>query len=442
MRKDPTEFRKRFAAWKNGEKVYKDGLPAYRGGKQVLNNYTNAEFNDDGTFTDDTTRVFDDFYVTPSGVKTKYGSYTDKNWDRYKQQEQFFKTHDQQTGKLRYEPGLEIVSPEFDLLTGIRGILNNVPTKNVIDKYKNFTDAQWDNMYNRAIKSGNIEDIQKLRDLHFKIKAPKNIAVDENGNPIRTYHTVGDQYNPNFNEFDPNIEGTHSAIYTSNDPMMSGTYSSYIVSNQELQNLAELMRLNEINNIAKGYTKGGLADLRKAILSDPERGREYIIRNTWLNQQIQPLRQKQLYTNIENPVIINQDGRAWNNISLSELKDNYPDVFKEIKPGGELLSNSYTTRSLEAAQKAAGYDGAIIKNVLDYGGSRKSTILDWAKPNDVYMTNSPYKVKLADAITYDDNGKIIPLSKRDNFNIADIRYGIIPLISGGTGYGLYNTYAE
>jgi hypothetical protein len=33
MRKDPTEFRQRFAAWKNGEKVYKDGLPAYRGGK-------------------------------------------------------------------------------------------------------------------------------------------------------------------------------------------------------------------------------------------------------------------------------------------------------------------------------------------------------------------------------------------------------------------------
>ena len=129
MRKDPTEFRKRFAAWKDGKQVYKDGLPAYRGGKQVLNNYTNAEFNDDGTFTDDTTKVFDDFYVTPSGVKTKYGSYTDKNWDRYKQQEQFFKTHDQQTGKLKYEPGLEIVSPEFDILTLGAGARTNAATQ-------------------------------------------------------------------------------------------------------------------------------------------------------------------------------------------------------------------------------------------------------------------------------------------------------------------------
>ena len=124
MKKDPTEFRKRFAAWKNGEQVYKDG-------KVVLNNYTNAEFNNDGTFTDDTTRVFDDFYVTPSGVKTKYGSYTDKNWDRYKQQERFFKTHNQQTGKLKYEPGLEIVSPEYDLLTGIRSLM---PTINGLDR--------------------------------------------------------------------------------------------------------------------------------------------------------------------------------------------------------------------------------------------------------------------------------------------------------------------
>ena len=32
MRKDPTEFRKRFAAWKAGEKVYAGGLPSYEDG--------------------------------------------------------------------------------------------------------------------------------------------------------------------------------------------------------------------------------------------------------------------------------------------------------------------------------------------------------------------------------------------------------------------------
>ena len=33
MYKDPTEFRKRFAAWKDGKKPYENGLPFYRGGK-------------------------------------------------------------------------------------------------------------------------------------------------------------------------------------------------------------------------------------------------------------------------------------------------------------------------------------------------------------------------------------------------------------------------
>ena len=35
MRKDPTEFRERFARWKNGEQVYKAGLPHYEDGKDV-----------------------------------------------------------------------------------------------------------------------------------------------------------------------------------------------------------------------------------------------------------------------------------------------------------------------------------------------------------------------------------------------------------------------
>ena len=35
MRRDPTEFRERFAAWKAGEKVYENGLPAYGGGKST-----------------------------------------------------------------------------------------------------------------------------------------------------------------------------------------------------------------------------------------------------------------------------------------------------------------------------------------------------------------------------------------------------------------------
>jgi hypothetical protein len=42
-------------------------------------------------------------------------------------------------------------------------------------------------------------------------------------------------------------------------------------------------------------------------------------------------------------------------------------------------------------------------------------------------------MKLAD-ITYDDMGNLIPLSQRFNWNLKDIRYGIIPTLIGGSAY--------
>jgi len=50
------------------------------------------------------------------------------------------------------------------------------------------------------------------------------------------------------------------------------------------------------------------------------------------------------------------------------------------------------------------------------------------------MSVAPYpnKIKLADAVTYDDNGVRIPLGERDNFGINDIRYGLLPF-AGITG---------
>ena len=53
---------------------------------------------------------------------------------------------------------------------------------------------------------------------------------------------------------------------------------------------------------------------------------------------------------------------------------------------------------------------------------------------DSYMSQSENvlwndkHIKLADPITYDDSGNIIPLSKRDDFTNSNIRYAIAPLI--------------
>lgn len=80
----------------------------------------------------------------------------------------------------------------------------------------------------------------------------------------------------------------------------------------------------------------------------------------------------------------------------------------------------------------AGYD-AVVNNRFDTGFLNKLL----RNSRDETITFNGKNLKLADAVTYDDKGVRIPLGKRDNFNINDIRYGLLPFGIGLTGYGLY-----
>ena len=46
---------------------------------------------------------------------------------------------------------------------------------------------QWNQRYNNAVESGNMEEVQRLRDLHFKVKAFNNKLIN-NEDPITLYH--------------------------------------------------------------------------------------------------------------------------------------------------------------------------------------------------------------------------------------------------------------
>lgn len=59
------------------------------------------------------------------------------------------------------------------------------------------------------------------------------------------------------------------------------------------------------------------------------------------------------------------------------------------------------------------FDGVIVRNVDE--GEKDGV-------GDDYITQDPYAIKLADPVTYDDNGEVIPLSRRFNADNADIRF--------------------
>lgn len=214
--------------------------------------------------------------------------------------------------------------------------------------------------------------------------------------PIETYHTVAERYDPNFTKFDPAIEGSHSSIYTTEDPVMSGSYSNSFVSEKELSELSET--------------------LKKSIMSGSNSTFKW-----------EPERMKSLYLNLNNPVVVDAMGSDWSSIPFSSLPPNVQENLNTIR-------KKFSTREIETIQKHFGYDGAIIKNVSDWGSGKVPKLT----AANVYEINDPTNLKLSQAITYDDAGKIIPLSKRDDWKNPDIRYGLAPIGLAGLAGLEYN----
>lgn len=235
-----------------------------------------------------------------------------------------------------------------------------------LEDVKSWTDKDWDANYNQAIKEGNNDRVQRIRDLHFKVKAPNTKIVNDDGSLKTVYHGGDAGINIFKNRRDINPKITHSSRFNNKNTM-----GIYFTDNKK---------------VADEYT-----------LSYKNTKRPYNIYNAYLNlSNVQPIKQTQFY------------GLQWlKNINKLFNKDyiNYQDI---------------KVRDVEKLN-AKNIDGLKTKT--------------WDNSNE-YVFFDSNKVKSAEPITYDDSGNIIPISKRDNFNSPDIRYGLIPL----AGFGAYKQY--
>ena len=264
-----------------------------------------------------------------------------------------------------------------DILTGValnkgyNTLKNNINSRinkrlfnEAMNNMANISDNRLDRIYNRLYNTGNYEDLQQLRDKHFEVKASNPLMNRDR--PTQLYHTVGDEYDSSFNVFNPNIEGSNSAIYTTDNLAMSKSYSSKPTYD----------------------------------------------------------RVKKLYSNASKSYDIEGYYQPWNEIPYN--------------------GNIWSTRTLEKAVRnhpQYGIDRLVIHNIKDWGGKAmpKGTFLmdgNIKSSGTVIENFNPNDLKYSSAVTYDDLGNIIPLSKRDNFSIKDLRYSLIPL---GTGVTLLNS---
>lgn len=250
------------------------------------------------------------------------------------------------------------------LKNNINSRINKRLFNEAMNNMANISDNRLDRIYNRLYNTGDYEDLQQLRDKHFEVKASNPLMNRDR--PTQLYHTVGDEYDSSFNVFNPNIEGSNSAIYTTDNLAMSKSYSSKPTYN----------------------------------------------------------RVKKLYSNASKSYDIEGYYQPWNEIPYN--------------------GNIWSTRTLEKAVRnhpQYGIDRLVIHNIKDWGGKAmpKGTFLmdgNIKSSGTVIENFNPNDLKYSSAVTYDDLGNIIPLSKRDNFSIKDLRYSLIPL---GTGVTLLNS---
>lgn len=139
---------------------------------------------------------------------------------------------------------------------------------------------------------------------------------------------------------------------------------------------------------------------------------------------------RRFYTNVRNPLRVTDQGARWNPSKLANELGIQPKYVKDpLEPYWREFQNiegrgMYKEANRKFMEDELKGDAYIYDNTIEGGG-------------DSYAIPTSRQVKLADAVTYDDKGIRIPLGERDNFNINDIRYGLLPFGIGLTGYGLY-----
>ena len=113
-----------------------------------------------------------------------------------------------------------------------------------------------------------------------------------------------------------------------------------------------------------------------------------------------------------------------------ESKDSIFDVIKkyiyrwQIRNFKSML-NVERTRDFEWFLQQLDSDVNIIfKDITDYGPNSADFYIARDVAHDVYVTTNPKNIKSADAVTYDDEGKVIPLSERFNPESSDIRFRV------------------
>lgn len=335
----------------------------------------------------------------------------------------------------------------------IKNIDNQNPTKNVDIRYSSKLRGDIDKKYDAALRGNDMKTAERL------VKE----AAEEAGYKLAAYHGTGE----NFTVFNPGFEGIHLGNREQAEDVAKTRFDQRSKNSnykwKDIRNrVKEMNREQRESLVSAAYRLGDYYDAPADdfafdgnIMNDKEvtdyvdREVEGYSKATGENNPRFTMRTfdretgenvMELYAKINNPLVINGDIVDWEMEHIARLlkaidrgddkflplfRRDYIDIsnakLKLTSEDKKLLNQAVRTATSDTAVESwnalkevlanHGYDGIQYKN--EYEGDRQS----WS-----YIALNPSDVKSAEAVTYDDNGNVIPLSERFNPENEDIRY--------------------
>ena len=238
--------------------------------------------------------------------------------------------------------------------------------KSIAERAAKLSDKVFDRQYQRVISSGNPKRVQAVRDLHFRAKSKP--VTDREGNLSHNYHAT----KAKFNSFDLSKAGSGSGNKQNTEGVVYFTpYKEASIDVFHPKTIGEKNSFNVID----------------AYLHNP------------------------------NPI----------EISLEDFTRTYNDfkAFKQLRDKGTgIIARAPKTPEQYFEEALKKYNDAVKSGKIFPWTRKPISPEEYMEEQlvDNITINKPEYIKSAQAITYDNNGNIIPISQRDNFLINDIRY--------------------
>lgn len=259
--------------------------------------------------------------------------------------------------------------------------------------------------YMSAVESGDMETAQRLVDEAAERAMPNSAIRDQNGKLMPLYHGT----DANFYIFDTGVSGgSHGTaegfgIYLSDSTEVTGSYGDrqikmYANIKKPASSEKKTISLNKLIALIKDTCE---REAQKMVDDGEYDSIKDAIRDTWISNYV--------YTY---DISIDQ---AYRETAAEFMRANSSDmaIIQEVMFGEAIRSYD---KAMEFYRNSlipvTGFDGFVTK----WENTR------YEQTSKIYLAFDSAQLKSADPVTYDDSGKVIPLSERFNPERSDIRY--------------------